>query len=308
MAAPPKSDSEKGLVFNIQRFSIHDGPGIRTTVFMKGCPLRCLWCSNPESQSFSPSLLVRDVNCKGCGKCAPTCPREAISMDKEMGRVINWEKCDQCLDCVSACGYQSLNCCGHYMAEDEIIREVLKDSLFYKNSGGGVTISGGEPLMQPKFLMKLLRALKEKENHVALDTSGYVYKKGLEEVLPLVDLVLFDIKHLDDEKHRRFTGVSNQGILANARIAAGKVRTWFRIPLIENFNDDLDHIGRVAEIAGEMGIEKISILPYHQGGISKCRQIGRTYLIPEAKSPSDDRIEALRRIILQKGVNITINH
>jgi pyruvate formate lyase activating enzyme len=308
MMWPTKSDSEKGLVFNIQRFSIHDGPGIRTTVFMKGCPLRCLWCSNPESQAFSPSLMVRDVNCSRCGKCAQTCPRQAISMDKDMGRVINWEKCDQCLKCVSDCIYQSLNCCGQYMTVEEIIREVLKDSLFYKNSNGGVTISGGEPLMQLKFLMKLLQALKEKESHVALDTSGYVPKKGFEEVLPFVDLVLFDIKHLDDEKHRRFTGVSNQGILANARVVAEKVRTWFRIPLIENFNDDVDHIARLADIAREIGIEKISMLPYHEGGIPKCRQIGQDYLMPEARSPSDGHIEALKIIILQKGVNVTINH
>lgn len=228
-------------------------------------------------------------------------------MNKERGRVINWGKCDQCLICVSACVYQSLNCCGQYMTEEEIICEVLKDSLFYKNSGGGVTISGGEPLIQLKFLMKFLHALKEKEIHVALDTTGYVQKKVFEEVLPFVDLVLFDIKHLDDEKHQRFTGVSNQGILANARIVARKVRTWFRIPLIENFNDGVDHIARVAEIAREIGIEKISILPYHEGGISKCSQIGQDYLMPEAKSPSDDHIEALRRIISQKGVNITIS-
>jgi len=193
------------------------------------------------------------------------------------------------------------------MTEEQIIREVLKDSLFYKNSGGGVTISGGEPLIQLKFLTKLLQGLKEKETHVALDTSGYVHEKAFEDIFPLVDLVLFDIKHLDDEKHRRFTGVSNRGILSNARIVARKVRTWFRIPLIENFNDDFDHIVRIAEIAKEIGIEKISILPYHEGGIPKCSQIGQDYLMPEAKSPSDDHIEALRKIISQKGVNITIN-
>ena len=301
-------NSDKGLVFNIQRFSIHDGPGIRTTVFFKGCPLRCLWCSNPESQSFSPSLLVRNIRCKGCGKCAQTCPTGAISMNDENERIINWKKCDQCLTCVSACVYQSLICCGEYMTVEEIIYEVMKDSLFYKNSGGGVTISGGEPFYQPQFLIKLLQALRENHIHVALETSGYVHKKVFEKVLPLVDLLLFDIKHLDDEKHQRFTGVSNQRILDNARIAARKVRTWFRVPLIENFNADVDHIERVAEFGSEIGIEKISLLPYHEGGIPKCSQIGKSYLMPEAKSPSNDHMETLREMILQKGGNITIGN
>ena len=160
--------------------------------------------------------------------------------------------------------------------------------------------------MQPGYLIELLHALKENQIHVALDTSGYVYEKVLAEVLPLLDLVLFDIKHLDDGKHRRFTGVSNRGILANALMAAKEARTWFRIPLIENFNDDAEHIERVAEIARESGVEKISILPYHEGGITKCSQIGRNYSMSGAKSPSIHHIEALKRIVLNKGVNITV--
>lgn len=301
-----KSNNEKGLVFNIQRFSVHDGPGIRTAVFFKGCPLKCPWCCNPESLSFAPSLFVRDANCSGCGKCTQSCPRGAISIDREKGRVIDWGRCDQCLACVSACIYRSLNSCGQYMAKEEVINEVLKDSLFYKNSGGGVTISGGEPLMQHKFLISLASGLKEKDIHVALETTGYAQKQIFEEVLPFVDLVLFDIKHLDDVKHQNFTGVSNQRILANARTAAGRVRTWFRIPLIKNFNDDIDHIGRIADIAKQSGVEKISILPYHEGGLTKRSQIGQEYLLPEAKSPSDDDIEVLKEIILQKGINVTV--
>lgn len=301
-------NSDKGLVFNIQRFSIHDGPGIRTTVFFKGCPLKCRWCSNPESQSSSPSLLVRNIRCKGCGKCAQACPAGAISMNDGNERIIDWRKCDQCLICVSACANQSLICCGQYMTVEEIVCEVMKDRLFYKNSGGGVTVSGGEPFYQPQFLIRLLQALRENNVHVALETSGYVNKRTFEKVLPLVDLLLFDIKHLDDEKHQRFTGVSNQRILDNARIAARKVRTWFRVPLIENFNADVDHIERVAEFGSEIGIEKISLLPYHEGGIPKCSQIGKSYLMPEAKSPSNDHMEMLREIILQNGGNITIGN
>jgi len=306
MTSPIEHDNEKGLVFNIQRFSVHDGPGIRTTVFLKGCPLSCMWCSNPESQSFIPSLVVRDINCKGCGKCIQTCPTNAISMYEKEGRVIDWKKCDQCLKCVDVCIYGSLNRCGQYMTEGEILHEVLKDSLFYKNSGGGVTVSGGEPLSQFKFLVKLLKILKENKFHVALDTSGYAPEKFFEQVGPFVDLVLFDIKQLDDEIHRQYTGVSNQIILSNARQVAKKVRTWFRVPLIESFNDSTDHNVRVAEIAKDIGIEKISFLPYHEGGISKCLQIGQDYLMLEAKSPSDEHIQKLRRIISETGISVSI--
>ncbi len=296
----------EGLVFNIQRFSVHDGPGIRTTVFLKGCPLKCLWCSNPESQALAPSLFVRDINCRGCGECARTCPRGAVSIEGGKGRIIDWPKCDQCLTCVDVCIYQSLSRSGQVMAQGEVLHEVLRDELFYRNSGGGVTVSGGEPLSQVEFLIGFLGALKEKGLHAALDTSGYAPEKVFARVVPLVDLVLFDIKHLDDKKHRQYTGVSNQVILANARLAAGKVRTWFRVPLIEYFNDSLDHMARVAEMAGETGVEKISLLPYHAGGLAKSNQIGREYLMTEARAPSDERIQALRQMISGKGIAVTV--
>jgi pyruvate formate lyase activating enzyme len=297
---------DKGLVFNIQRFSVHDGPGIRTTVFLKGCPLSCLWCSNPESQSFFPSLAARDINCKLCGKCIPSCPKNAISILGSKDRIIDGKRCDQCLRCVDACISGSLKRCGEYMTEDEILTEVMKDSLFYKNSRGGVTLSGGEPLSQSRFLIRLLHVLKEKNFHVALDTSGHAPGKVFAEALPFVDLVLFDIKHMDDEAHRRYTGASNRIILSNARQAAKEVRTWFRIPLIEGINDSADNIARIAEMAKEIGIEKISFLPYHEGGISKCLQIGRPYPMAGAKSPSEEHIRELRRIISEKGVSVSV--
>ena len=161
-----------GVVFNIQRFSIHDGPGIRTTVFMKGCPLKCAWCSNPESQAALPQLMVRDIKCVACGHCAKVCPTRAITLSKNGGRQIDWDRCDQCLKCVEVCLYDALTAIGKHMSVQDILEEVEKDRIFYKNSSGGVTISGGEPLQQSDFVYELLHALKQGDLHTALDTSG----------------------------------------------------------------------------------------------------------------------------------------
>jgi pyruvate formate lyase activating enzyme len=194
-------DDEKGMVFHIQRFSVHDGPGIRTTVFLKGCPLRCRWCSNPESQPFVPSLMVRNINCGGCGVCAPACPRQAITIDQGQ-RKIDRTRCNDCLQCVEACHYDALHRCGSLLSVAEIVAEVCQDRLFYKNSGGGMTLSGGEPLAQPQFARSLLAACREQGLHTALETSGHAPWEQMEAVLRFVDLTLFDLKHLDPERHR----------------------------------------------------------------------------------------------------------
>ncbi len=297
---------DKGLVFNIQRFSVHDGPGIRTTVFFKGCPLRCLWCSNPESQDYRQTLIVRDMTCTACGKCVAVCPLKAISIDENSGRRIDWSKCNQCLRCVEACMYSSLNRCGDYMTVAEIIKEVARDTLFYKNSGGGVTISGGEPLLQHAFLMKLLPVCKDSGYHVALDTTGFASREVIKSILPYVDLVLFDIKHLDDETHRKLTGVGNKAILSNLREVAKASNIWLRVPLIEGLNDSAEEIEKIGKLAKAVGAEKVSLLPYHEGGVSKSYQIGREYLIPKAKPPSAQYIESLKCLLLKMGVKATV--
>ena len=165
--------NKNGLIFNIQKFSVHDGPGIRTTVFMKGCPLQCLWCSNPESQKCYPELMIRDIHCKGCGACVRVCPQKAITITKKDGRKIDRRKCDSCLVCVDSCLYHSLNRCGQYLSVQEVLDEVMQDSLFYKNSGGGVTISGGEPLAQSRFVRNLLAECKKEGLHTTLETTGH---------------------------------------------------------------------------------------------------------------------------------------
>ena len=305
---PDKSVAIKGTIFNIQRFSIHDGPGIRTTVFMKGCPLKCQWCSNPESQERRPQLIVRDIKCSRCGACVDACPEKVISLTPELGRRIDWDKCTQCLACGPECLFVSLGIVGKVMAVEDVLSEIESDRVFYKNSGGGVTVSGGEAMAQHEFVRELLKACHEAGLHTALDTSGFAPLEHFERLLPYVDLVMIDIKKLDPAMHREFTGVDNELILSNARSIAPRVKTWFRLPLIAGFNDSPDEIKALAEIAKEVGVEKISLLPYHEGGKSKAAQLGKRYLMDNAKAPDDAFVRRLIHISSQVGVPASIGH
>jgi glycyl-radical enzyme activating protein len=301
-------DKDRGIIFNIQRFSVHDGPGIRTTVFMKGCPLRCPWCSNPESQDSAPSLMARDVLCQGCGACVEACAQGAITLTPEAGRRIDRGKCTGCLACVPACLYHSLHICGVSMEAGEVLEEVLKDRIFYKNSGGGMTISGGEPLAQSGFVIQILEQCKRAGLHTALDTTGYGPWADLEALLPLIDLLLFDIKHLDSAEHQRTTGVGNELILENLEKAASLVPVWLRIPLIAGFNDSPDHIKKIALLGKTRGAQKISLLPFHEGGRAKNEQLGRPDELAEVKAPSDAHIHTLQGIVEQAGLKATIGN
>ena len=297
----------KGTIFNIQRFSTHDGPGIRTTVFLKGCPLKCCWCSNPESQAYEPQLMIRDIKCNGCGECVKICPENAISFaNGEHVRRVDWEKCTQCFKCTEICLSKAMTIIGEKVTPEHVIEIVEKDMVFYRNSGGGVTFSGGESLMQPSFLGETIALAKEKNLHVALDTTGFAKSDVLKKILMKTDLVLFDVKHLDPAKHKKLTSVENELILKNMRIAASNTRTWFRIPLISGVNDGDDHIEHFSELAAELKIEKISFLPFHEGGISKMAQIGMDRELYKGKPPSEERINHLEKIVAGKGVKVTI--
>lgn len=297
---------KKGIVFDIQRFSIHDGPGIRTTVFMKGCPLRCQWCSNPESQRGKPQIITRDIKCSGCGACVGKCRQHAISLSQDKKRHIDWERCDQCLECADACIYGALAVVGKSMEIEDVVNEVASDRVFYDNSGGGITVSGGEPTQQSDFVTGLLYACKEKGFHTALETCGYGPESAFKAMLEHIDLVLFDIKHIDAEQHRQYTGVDNKLILTNLEFIAKTKRAWLRVPLIAGFNDSSEHMEEIFCLAKKLNIERISLLPYHEGGVSKAAQIGVEYLMDGAKRPDDDHIDQLAQIGSKKGLHVTI--
>jgi len=295
-----------GTIFNIQKFSVHDGPGIRTTVFFKGCPLTCTWCSNPESQRAAPQLMIRDIKCAKCGACIEACPEKAISLSDKGDREIFWDKCSQCFECVNACIYGSLSVIGEKMTARAVLDEVEKDRVFYKNSGGGVTLSGGEPLMQYRFLEELLPLLKKADLHVAMDTTGHAPTEIIEKIIPNVDLVLFDIKHLDSRLHKEFTGVGNKLILKNAKKISAIARTWFRIPLIKGFNDSISLFQELVAFAKQCHVEKISLLPYHSGGVSKRSQIGLPNNEYTAVPPDENHIEDLIKYISQEEIAVEL--
>ena len=294
-----------GLVFNIQKFSLHDGPGIRTTVFIKGCPLVCKWCSNPESQSPKQEIMTYDIRCIGCGKCAEACGTGAITFT-EAGREIDWEKCNECLECARVCPARGIEIMGTLMTVDEVVAKVEQDRIFYENSGGGMTVSGGEPLVQWEFVARVLERCQEKGIHTALDTCGMAPWKNLERVIEHTDLVLFDVKHMDSAIHKEGTGVGNETILDNARKTAERATTWIRIPLIPGFNDSESDLMRVANFAVEIGAEKISLLPYHNLGSSKYPKLGRTYPMEGTPRLVDEEVEALKRWLETMGLEVEI--
>ena len=297
--------SRLGLIFNIQRFSIHDGPGIRTVVFFKGCPLRCRWCSNPESWNEYPEIVASDLRCTRCGRCQQVCPVNAIVVD-QTARRLDRAICNLCLKCADVCPTGALAVTGRWMTIDDVMQEVAADDLFYQNSGGGVTLSGGEPLLQWEFALDLLKDCKERGFHTAIETSGYADWAVLEQVLQYTDLVLYDIKHMDPAKHREGTGKTNELILENARKAAAKRRLWVRVPLIPGYNDSEENLQATAGFAREIGAGRVSLLPYHVWGKSKFEKLGRRYTMDDVPLPSNEHVEHCRKIVEDGGVRVAV--
>ena len=302
---------EKGIIFNIQRFSIHDGPGIRTTIFFKGCPLSCLWCSNPEGIKPTPQIIVRQNKCIGCGECGKVCKQGAIQATSGNGteRVqVNWGRCDQCLECTKVCPTGAISSVGKEVTVEETIVSASADRAFFQNSGGGVTASGGEPLYQWRFVKEVFRRLRAKGIHTTLDTCGYVAWEVLEEVLPYTDLVLYDLKHMDRKVHRKLTGKDNSLILSNAMKTAGKVETWFRVPLVPGCNDSAESIQEIAKFAVSLKVQRVSLLIHHEFGKHKYEQIGEHYSLKVVKPTEDEWIKNVRQVIERYNLTVTVNN
>jgi len=295
-------------IFNIQPFSLHDGPGIRVTVFLKGCPLRCLWCANPESHRSAPELMEYPSRCTGCGSCIRVCPREAISLSEGRART-DRDLCQSCGACTRHCPREAREIAGQWMTAREVLDRVLEDRLFLEESGGGITLSGGECLLHPEFSETLLRLAKEAGLSTAVESSCYAPQEVIDRIFPLVDHALLDIKHMDPELHRKYTGVDNALILANIRHIHRMTgsRVTIRVPVIPGCNDSPENM----EALGRFVTEALStdtpvhLLPYHRLGESKNEGLGKE--IPfTAQPPTDSTMQTLRRILEQQGLSAQI--
>jgi pyruvate formate lyase activating enzyme len=293
------SDSEqKAKIFNIQRYSLNDGPGIRTILFFKGCPLRCKWCSNPESQSFQDQVVFKPDLCIGCGACVEVCPS---GIRAEADFTVCGIACGRCVD---ACPTNAMEKIGRDVAVDEALFEVEKDRAFYEKSQGGLTLSGGEPLSQSAFATALIRAAKSLGLHTAVETTGFAPEAEMSSALDEADLVMYDIKHLDDKTHEKYTGVSNALILGNLRKLADKRadRVTVRVPLIGGVNDDESHMRALAEFVKDLDIGRVDLLPYHRYGEGKYKKLYQPYDF-EAYTPEDAEIERCIDMMATYGIS-----
>lgn len=292
-------NNARGLVFNIQRYSIHDGPGIRTTIFFKGCPLRCFWCQNPESQATQPEIFFDKGRCVGCGQCVAICPVGASSLATETS-IIDRSTCTGCGKCVDVCTNEARRLIGKHMTVDEVMCELLKDVRFYENSGGGITLSGGEPTAQPNFALAILKRCKEARIHTTLDTCGYAPWPVMEELLEYTDLVLYDIKHMNQTRHREGTGITNRLILNNARRIHKQRPMRVRVPLIHGFNDRFHDVKAIAQfVRRELGSVQIDLLPYNRMGEVKYERLDRRRVSLE--SSEDEYVQACEAIFSQEA-------
>ena len=296
-----------GMVFNVQRFSLHDGPGIRTTFFLKGCPLSCSWCHNPEGRTAAPEVVVTAHRCIECGGCVDACP---LGLPSGIGG--GWTKsrdrCEACGSCVDACPTGARRLAGREMTVAEAVEEGLKDRVFYATSGGGVTFSGGEPLRQSGFVIGALKAFRGHGVHSAVDTCGLVDRETLLSAAEHADLFLYDIKHMDDALHHEWAGASNERILANL-VALSTVHDaiWVRMPVIPGVNDDGHNLRRTADlVAGLSGIERVSLLPYHRLGSDKRARIGAESESPPIEEPARERMLEAASVFEAAGLHTTI--
>lgn len=297
----------EGLVFDIQRFSVNDGPGIRTIVFLNGCPLRCKWCSNPESQLLKPVVMFNEMECIHCGACIAACKQGAINPNNK--GLIDHSKCIGCGECSLVCPTGALIMKGKRMSVEEVIRILKKDGTHYRRSGGGLTLSGGEPLMQSEFAIELLKAAHAQGWNTAIETTSCASEEVIRDVFPHVDLALADVKSMDDQKHTYFTGVSNQQILERIKLVSEITNIMVRVPVIPGFNEQKDEIRQIAEFAKTLNqehLQGVNLLPYHSMGENKYKMLGRDYDLHGVSMMDKEDINDLKNVVEQCGVTCRV--
>lgn len=301
------SNMESGIIFDIKKFSTHDGPGIRTTVFLKGCPLSCWWCHNPESQRTFREKLYAIGRCVGCRECMAACPEKAIRA-METGLCTDADKCLLCGSCADVCLAEACEMAGREVTVSQVMAEIEKDTAFYDESFGGVTFSGGEPLAQPDFLFALLKACRDRWIHTVLDTSGYTTWQVLDRIRHHVDIFLFDLKLMDDEKHRMVTGVSNRTVLENLlALSADGHRIRIRIPVIPGITDDEDNVSAIGVFAAALpSMPQVDLLPYHVFAAAKYERLGKDYRLQDTRPPTADSMARLAELLQRFGLTVNV--
>lgn len=301
------AEQKRGIVFDIQHYAIHDGPGIRTLVFMKGCPLCCRWCDNPESQRKLPEIVEFRNKCIGCGECFKVCSVRALNRDK--GWHIKRDVCNNCGKCTEVCLTGARTMVGKVVTVSEVMKEVRKDMAFYSASGGGVTLTGGEPVTQLDFSLQLLKACREDRIHTAIETCGYTEWTELEVLLPHTDMILFDLKEMDPMKHQNFTGVSNEKILENIeKLSRRRCAMIIRIPLVRGYNDDVENIHSAALFSKNLPYPpEVELLPYHELGMNKYKALGRKCSFKSVRPLTRDEIDKIRLIFERYGTPVKVH-
>ncbi|MBD3214044.1 MAG: glycyl-radical enzyme activating protein [Candidatus Lokiarchaeota archaeon] len=306
----PKYRNMKGIIFDIQQYAIYDGPGIRTLIFLKGCPLSCFWCQNPESQQLEPQMAYFQEKCVLCGKCVKICPENAITLSDD--RIIREKKiCKKCGKCVEICPENVVQIIGEEKSIKDIIEIVIRDKPFYDNSGGGITVSGGEPTMQTEFLINLLKNIKKKGIHTAIETCGCFNPEMVEKFVSVVDLFLFDIKHIDPELHEYYTGVSNENILYNFHQIyklVGPERIICRIPLIPDVNTDQKTIQGIIDFLKGIGFTGlVHLMPYNRMAKTKYEKIGKADEYRDMGELREDEIETIVKLLKSQSFEVVVN-
>jgi pyruvate formate lyase activating enzyme len=292
-------------VFNVMRFAVHDGPGIRTTVFLKGCPLACWWCHNPESQSSRPEVIYSEQRCLRCGACVASCPNHALSINESIH--VDPERCRACGTCVERCFAGARQLAGASVSVADLLKKIERDRVFYEESGGGVTLSGGEPLAQAAFAEKFLAACHDAGIHTALDTCGYASPAAFQRVAQHVDLFLFDLKVLDSQQHRELTGAPNQPILENLRWLAGQNKdVILRVPVIPGCTDSPANLDAIGTLAHSLHLGRIDLLPYHRIATDKYQRLHRANRMGDVVPPPPERMQAIADKFARAGFSVRI--